>query len=441
MRNCKYDGSIEGEKSIKNGGFIGSVDTGGKIVIDNSLFEPKNIGTSSEDCHTWARTASDATLTLINSYATTEYSEYDIQKRFVINSANDWHRFAVAVNNAVNTKDINAILMSDITVSEPCGVTTGAYYRGTFDGNGHTITFNKSGFTTNGLGLFRYAGKATIKNLHLAGTISTSAQHTGSLIGHTAGDVTIENCRSSMTINSSVNGDATMGGFIGVVNTNNNATFRNSKFDGSFEGANSSHNGGFAGYTNGSVTIENCVFDPDHLDTKFEGCETWARKGIGTVTVTNSEAITHYSPSSIIIRSEDDWDKFVQMVKDAKNSYWVDAILQADISVKKSVGFNDAPWRGTLHGNGHTITIDIESGSNSYAALFPQVYSVTITDLHVKGKVNGGEHSAGLIGGATGGSSNQPTITLNHVWVSVETTTTSVHAGGIIGHSDYKNHK
>ena len=146
MRNCKYDGSIEGEKSIKNGGFIGSVDTGGKIVIDNSLFEPKNIGTSSEDCHTWARTASDATLTLINSYATTEYSEYDLQKRFVINSANDWHRFAVAVNNAVNTKDINAILMSDITVSEPCGVTTGAYYRGTFDGNGHTITFNKSGF-------------------------------------------------------------------------------------------------------------------------------------------------------------------------------------------------------------------------------------------------------------------------------------------------------
>ena len=151
-----------------------------------------------------------------------------------------------------------------------------------------------------------------------------------------------------------------MGGFIGVVNTNNKATFRNSKFDGSFEGANSSHNGGFAGYTNGSVTIENCVFDPDHLDTKFEGCETWARKGIGTVTVTNSEAITHYSPSKVIIRSADDWDKFVQLVKDAKNSYWVDAILQADISVKKSVGFNDAPWRGTLHGNGHTITIDIE---------------------------------------------------------------------------------
>ena len=114
------------------------------------------------------------------------------------------------------------------------------------------------------------------------------------------------------------------------------------------------------------------------------------------MTVTNSEAITHYSPSKIIIRSDDDWDKFVQLVKDAKNNYWVDAILQADITVSKSVGSDDAPWRGTLHGNGHTITIDIESGNNSYAALFPMVWVVNITDLHVTGKVNGGMHSAGI---------------------------------------------
>ena len=438
MRNCKYDGSIEGEKSIKNGGFIGSVDTGGKIVIDNSLFEPKNIGTSSEDCHTWARTASDATLTLINSYATTEYSEYDIQKRFVINSANDWHRFVVAVNNAANTKDINAILMSDITVSEPCGAFSGACYRGTFDGNGHTITFNRSISVVYYIAPFIRVGNATIKNLHTTGSIQSDSSYATGLVAALVDNstVTIENCHSSVNLNCTGSGDRSFSGFVGRLE-NCTLTIRNCKFDGSFEGANSWGHAGFVSWAapNTNVTIENCLFDPKHISTKLESCQTWARKdgaSSAKVTVTNSEAITHYSPSSIIIRSEDDWDKFVQLVKDAKNSYWVDAILQADISVKKSVGFDNAAWRGTLHGNGHTINIDIESGNNSYAALFPQVYSVTITDLHVKGKVNGGFHSAGLIGGAISGD---PTITLNHVWVSVEVNSSSPNAGGIIGHS------
>ena len=432
IRNCKFDGSFEGSNCSHNGGFVGSANSGSNLTIENSIFAPDHITTKLAECQTWVRMDGNVKLSNVNSYATSEYKPY-----IIIRNASDWNKFRTMVEDAKNQYDVDAVLDADITTSDYVGGGEAAYFRGTFDGNGHTVTFNKSGFTTNGLGLFRYAGKATIKNLHLAGTISTSAQHTGSLIGHTAGDVTIENCHSSVTLKNSISGDATMGGFIGVVNTNNKATIRNSKFDGSFEGANSSHNGGFAGYTNGSVTIENCVFDPDHLDTKFEGCETWVRKGIGTLTVTNSIAMQEYSRSTIIIRNARDWDQFIQMVKESNNTYWVDAVLQADISVSKSVGSSDTPWRGTLHGNGHTINIDIQSGNYSYAALFPQVWSVTITDLHVTGKVKGGEHSAGLIGGATGGSSNQPTITLNHVWVSVETTTTSVHAGGIIGHSDY----
>ena len=435
FRNCKFDGSFEGANCSHNGGYVGY--TNGAVIVDNCLFTPERISTKSDGCQTWARVGTGS-LTIINSYATREYSAF-----IAIRNASDWNKFRTMVEDAKNQYDVDARLEADITTSEYVGGGEATTYRGTFDGNGHTITFNKSGFSEEHIAPFRYVGgTTTIRNLHTAGTISTSKKVAAGLISEilTGSTVNIENCRSSVTINSSVSGDGTNGGFVGGMN--GTVTIRNCKFDGSFEGANCSNNGGFVGWVNGSssLTIENCVFDPDKLSTKLEGCETWARKldhESAKVTVTNSEAITHYSPSSIIIRSEDDWDKFVQLVKDAKNSYWVDAILQADISVKKSVGFNDAPWRGTLHGNGHTITIDIESGNNSYAALFPQVYSVTITDLHVKGKVNGGEHSAGLIGGATGGSSNQPTITLNHVWVSVETTTTSVHAGGIIGHSDY----
>ena len=427
FRNCKFDGSFEGANCSHNGGYVGY--TNGAVIVDNCLFAPERISTKSDGCQTWARVGTGS-LTIINSYATREYSAF-----IAIRNANDWKTFQTMVENAKNQYLVDARLEADITTCEYVGGGEAATFRGTFDGNGHTITFNKSGFSEEHIAPFRYVGgTTTIRNLHTAGTISTSKRVAAGLISEilTGSTVNIENCRSSVTINSSVSGDGTNGGFVGGMN--GTVTIRNCKFDGSFEGANCSNNGGFVGWVNGSssLTIENCVFDPDHLDTKFEGCETWARKADGTVTVTNSQVITHYSPSTIIIRSEDDWDKFAQLVKESNNTYWVDAILQADISVKKSVGFSDAPWRGTLHGNGHTITIDIESGNNNSAALFPQVYSVTITDLHVKGKVNGGIHSAGLIGGAISGD---PTITLNHVWVSTEVNCSSTHAGGIIGHS------
>ena len=437
LRNCKFDGSFEGANSSHNGGFVGWANSGSSLTIENSVFAPDHITTKLAECQTWVRKADNVKLSNVNSYATSEYKPY-----ITIRSASDWNKFRAMVEEAKNGYDVDAVLDANITTSDYVGGGEAAYFRGSFDGNGHTLTFNKSGFSEEHIAPFRYVGgTTTIRNLHMAGTISTSKRVAASLISEilTGSTVNIENCRSSVTINSSVSGDATNGGFVGGMN--GTVTIRNCKFDGSFEGANCSNNGGFVGWvnSNSSLTIENCVFDPDKLSTKLEGCETWARKldhESAKVTVTNSEAITHYSPSKIIIRSADDWDKFGQLVKDAKNSYWVDAILQADISVKKSVGFNDAPWRGTLHGNGHTININIESGNNSYAALFPQVYSVTITDLHVKGKVNGGMHSAGLIGGAISGD---PTITLNHVWVSVEVNSTDRHAGGIIGHSNNAN--
>jgi len=421
LRNCKFDGNFEGGNSHHNGGFIGYCQPKSSAVIDNCLFAPDHINTGAESCETWARTASDATVYVRNSFATQEYSSM-----LNIRSASDWNKFIQMVKDAKNAYDVNAILAADITVSDYVGDSRDAYYRGTFDGNGHTLTFNKSGWTENYVAPFRYVGNATIKNLHTAGSIHNTT-------------VTIENCQSSVKLNCTGSGDKTLGGFVGRLQ-DCTLTIRNSKFDGSFEGANSWGHGGFVSWaaTNTNVKIENCLFDPDHISTKLEGCETWVRKdgdSSAKVTVTNSEAITHYSPSKIIIRNASDWDKFVQLVKDAKNSYYVDAILQADISVSKSVGFSDAPWRGTLHGNGHTINIDIDSGNNSFAALFPMVWDTYINDLHVTGKVKGGIHSAGLIGGVYG----TPTITLNRVWVSVEVNSSSAHAGGFFGHSNNAN--
>ena len=82
-----------------------------------------------------------------------------------------------------------------------------------------------------------------------------------------------------------------------------------------------------------------------------------------------------------------------------------------------------------------SLNVDIKHG-NYPSALFCYAGDVTIKDLHLTGKINGGMHSAGLIGIAQAGT---PTITINRVWVSTEVNTTASHAGGIIGHADRGN--
>lgn len=140
---------------------------------------------------------------------------------------------------------------------------------------------------------------------------------------------------------------------------------------------------------------------------------------------------------SFTIHNEDDWMKFRQEVEKAKGQYWVDARLEADITTGGGIGLNlDTPYRGTFDGNGHTMTVDIYRDDGKACALFCYVGDVTIKDLHLKGKIKGGIHSAGLIGCAGGGT---PTITVDRVWISTEVNANGTHAGGIIGHSGYGN--
>jgi hypothetical protein len=351
---------------------------------------------------------------------------------FPIRNGSDWHKFAVMINEATNTKDINARLFADIEVSEHVGVDPGAYYRGVFDGNGHTVTFNKSGVTINNMALFRYVGNATIKDLRTAGTVSTSNQIEAGLIGQVieGSSVNIDNCRSSVTLKSSVNGDACMGGLVGFVNSNANVMFRNCKFDGSFEGANSSCNGGFVGWSSGSATIDNCLFAPDHISTKLDDCNTWARGG--KFTLTNSHATREYSQFDIqgrfAIRNQADWDSFVDYVDNYSGNH-ADAIMYTDINTSRMVGTNySQEYRGTFDGNGHTLNVNINENGDESAPFQNVRDDVTIKNLHVTGRVIGQDYAAGLIGYMGGAD-----VRIEKVWVSAEVITTDEYAGGFIG--------
>ncbi len=434
IRNCKFDGSFEGDHATHDRGFVAWVARGSSLAIDNCVFAPDRIATPLEGCQTWVGLdTQNVQYSNINSYATREYSAY-----IVIRNAADWHKFAVMVNEATNRYWVDAVLDADITISEHVGVTEGASYRGTFNGNGHTITFNKSGWSEKYIAPFRHVGDATIKNLHTAGTISSSNMYATGLVAQVVngGNLTIENCHSSMTINNTGSGDLTSSGFVGRV-SKANVLIRNSKFDGRFEGANSYGHGGFVSWVdeNSKATIENCFFAPAAINTRYDGCKTWARQDDrGSVTVTNSHATTDYGV--FIIRNSADWNTFCDMITTANNAYWVDAALAADISITQSAA-NKVPWRGTFDGNGHTITANIDGGRDWQIALFRRTENHTIKNLHLKGTIKGGPYVSGLVGYTYG---NNNIITNCRVSATLDYYSTSAEefAGGFVGNGDNK---
>ena len=92
------------------------------------------------------------------------------------------------------------------------------------------------------------------------------------------------------------------------------------------------------------------------------------------------------------------------------------------------VGTDAAPFEGTFLGDGHTLTVNIDSSSEG-AAPFAFVKGAKINNLNVAGTVKGGNYSSGLIGKVKGS-----TVDIYGVKVSA-TVKSGQYLGGFIGHS------
>ncbi len=201
-----------------------------------------------------------------NTYTT------DIYHRRVINNAADWDAFAADVN-AGNTQQ-NVVLAANISVSTMVG-TNSNKYAGTFDGNGYTLTFTKGTDVSpysegNNCAPFQYINGATIRNLHVTGSIHTNRAEAGGLIGSASGNCTIEHCHVS-TIISAYKADTGIGvvasssGIIGHVDSDN-INITDCLFDGQLVGSEIGSFGGFVGHWGPNVTISRCLFDPTTVD-------------------------------------------------------------------------------------------------------------------------------------------------------------------------------
>ena len=162
---------------------------------------------------------------------------------------------------------------------------------GTFDGDGHTLTVTYN-TTEKATGPFRYVRGATIKNLHTAGTITTSNKFAGGLVGLAYEANTITNCRSSVFITSSVSGDGTHGGLIGDNESSGSVTtsFEGCVFDGKLLGSDTNCCGGFVGWCSGTVRLNliNCLYAPQQVTISESESQTFSRNSeLSNISTTN----------------------------------------------------------------------------------------------------------------------------------------------------------
>ena len=74
---------------------------------------------------------------------------------YIISSAEDWNRFAHNVTLGRTYSGSHVKLTNNISVSNPAGGSTTYSFQSTFDSDGHTLTFNNSGWTEKFIAPFR----------------------------------------------------------------------------------------------------------------------------------------------------------------------------------------------------------------------------------------------------------------------------------------------
>ena len=185
--------------------------------------------------------------------------------------------FAAVVNAGEN--DADAVVTADIDLADV--ITSDAWtsigtndvpYKGTFDGQGHTIkniTYTAKGQYN---GLFgKLSTGATVKNFTAEGTMTVSTAVTGRAVALIAaagdGDVLIQNIYSKMNYNNQLAG-AQVGGVLGGALNGNATTVDRCTYSGTLDGndaGGSGNYGGLVGYANNNdacyLTISNCLFD------------------------------------------------------------------------------------------------------------------------------------------------------------------------------------
>ena len=181
-----------------------------------------------------------------------------------ISSEAEWNTFAQNVSNGTSYEGKTVMLGADINVNTMVVGT----FKGTFDGNGHTINVKLSG-GGEGLALFYIIDGASIQNVNVTGTINSSYHRPATFTAFVEGSSTIRNCWSSVGITSTYNSAwIDCGAFVARVSTDATLTMTDCAFTGSVTYNIGTYSGGsMVGYTQtGAIAnLTNCLFSPTGL--------------------------------------------------------------------------------------------------------------------------------------------------------------------------------
>ena len=221
--------------------------------------------------YTFTMPGEDVTIGATFSISEDDFAETGTNE-YTIKTANGWGWFCFVVSydlapDGLSGKTVK--LGTSIESSEMAG-TSGHPFKGTFDGQNYTLTFNRTA-AEDFCAPFHYINGATISNLHVEGTITGGTYESlGGLVGRAEGNITIENCRVSTEISTTVSGSALHGGVIALWNsTNATCTVTGCVYDGLIynpdEAGVTTSCRGFIGWdygNNGTITFTDCLSAP-----------------------------------------------------------------------------------------------------------------------------------------------------------------------------------
>ena len=204
---------------------------------------------------------------------TTNYAPEQEDGVYVIKSGYNLAWFAALVNGG--TYNAEAKLANDISLGgydwTPVGGNSASKaFQGKFDGQGHRIDDLYINTSATYQGLFGYVNNGEIKNLTVAGSITTTANNAAGIAAYTNGTTVIDRCANYVDITSK-------GSYVGGITANTmnkTVTISNCYNAGRLEGVN--YVGGIAGHVQQPATIKN-VFN--YGDIVSDGANVGAIRG------------------------------------------------------------------------------------------------------------------------------------------------------------------
>ena len=209
-----------------------------------------------------------------------------------IASKEDWKTFCDRVNSGQTT--LNAKLTKDVDLGEEIVMAGTAdpsyynffYYTGTFDGQGHTLSFNWNAGKDDRIAPFKYVKDATIKNLRTQGKITKKGYGLSGMVYIALGTTTITGCISDVDITGGDGGwnDSRAAGMVQAVGYQASVHITDCLVKGSItDNADESERymAGFVLSNDGTYTLTRCLYVGKNNATNDKYSKTFGKDGYG----------------------------------------------------------------------------------------------------------------------------------------------------------------